>query len=416
MTAINTKSLAPRARVQAATLSLGTATKSESVIAIGYLRAFVTLLVVAHHALLAYHPYVPPAAASLATPPMFWQTFPMTDPQRWPGIELFTGLNDTFFMSLMFLLSGLFVWTSLERKGSRQFLRDRVLRLGLPFAIAVSILAPLTYYASYLATGADPSPVSFGRQWLAVGIWPAGPAWFLWLLLAFDVVAVTLYSVAPNGPAVFERLVANAARRPIAFFGVVIGLSAVAYIPLSLVVGPTSWSVWGPFAFQTSRLFHYLAYFLVGAVLGHYGVSRGLLARDGNLARRWWLWVVTAVIMYGLSVVVFIASIMAQSTSPVWGVINGVNFVLVCAATSFACLSVFVRFAQRRGRLLDCLRDNAYGIFLIHYVAVTWLQLTLLNASLPAPAKGLIVFIGAVTLTWIVIAGLRRIPAVARVI
>ena len=34
---------------------------------------------------------------------------------------LFTGLNDTFFMSLMFILSGLFVWTSLERKGSRGF-------------------------------------------------------------------------------------------------------------------------------------------------------------------------------------------------------------------------------------------------------------------------------------------------------
>lgn len=174
--------------------------------------------------------------------------------------------------------------------------------------------------------------------------------------------------------------------------------------------------VWGPFAFQASRLFQYLLYLLTGVVLGRYGASRGLLARDGNLARRWWLWLVAAVIVYGVSVVVFIVSIMAQSSSPVWGVINGFNFVGVCATTSFACLAVFVRFAQRHIRLLDSLRDNAYGVFLLHYAAVTWLQLSLLNASLPAPAKGMMVFIGAVALTWVVIAGLRRIPAVARVI
>ena len=29
-------------------------------LAIGYLRAFITLLVVAHHSVLAYHPYAPP--------------------------------------------------------------------------------------------------------------------------------------------------------------------------------------------------------------------------------------------------------------------------------------------------------------------------------------------------------------------
>ena len=41
-------------------------------IAIGYLRAFVTVLVVAHHAVLAYHPFAPPPPASLAAQPRWW--------------------------------------------------------------------------------------------------------------------------------------------------------------------------------------------------------------------------------------------------------------------------------------------------------------------------------------------------------
>lgn len=114
-------------------------------LAIGYLRAFVTVLVLAHHAVLAYHPFAPPVAASLVTQPRAWQVFPVVDSQRWSGFALFVGFNDVFFMSLMFFLSGLFVWKSLERKGSTGFLRDRFLRLGLPFVVASALIAPLAY-------------------------------------------------------------------------------------------------------------------------------------------------------------------------------------------------------------------------------------------------------------------------------
>src|SRR5215510_7107985 len=84
--------------------------------AIGYLRAFVTVLVLAHHAALAYHPFAPPPSASLNAEPRLWPAFPVVDSQRWMGFALFVGFNDIFFMSLMFLLSGLFVWNSLKRK------------------------------------------------------------------------------------------------------------------------------------------------------------------------------------------------------------------------------------------------------------------------------------------------------------
>ena len=39
-------------------------------------------------------------------------------------------------MTLMFFISGLFVWGSLQQKGAERFLRDRLLRLGVPFVAA----------------------------------------------------------------------------------------------------------------------------------------------------------------------------------------------------------------------------------------------------------------------------------------
>ena len=90
-------------------------------VALGYLRAFVTVLVVAHHAVLAYHPFAPAPPASLLIQPRWWQAFPVVDSQRWSGFILLVGFNDTFFMSPMFFLSGLFVWQSVQRKGSGRF-------------------------------------------------------------------------------------------------------------------------------------------------------------------------------------------------------------------------------------------------------------------------------------------------------
>ena len=382
---------------------------------IGYLRAFITLLVLAHHAALAYHPFAPEPGAALNGPNRWWQAFPVVDKQRWTGFALLVGFNDTFFMALMFFLSGLFVWKSLQRKGSGHFLRDRAVRLGVPFIIAAALVAPLAYYPTYLQTGAK-GMAGFWQQWGSLGNWPAGPAWFVWVLLAFDVFAAVLFLIWPNWGGTLGHLTSKADRRPIVFFGVLTAASAVAYIPMAVVFNPFSWSSFGPFSFQTSRLLHYLAYFLLGAGVGAYSLGRGLLAPAGNLARRWPLWAVFALIAFGVATGVAMAAMTTHIGSRRWEIAGDAMFVLSCAASSFALLGLFVRFAKARSRIWDSLSSSAYGMYLLHYAFVSWLQYALLRASLPAVAKGSIVFLGTVLLSWGATAVVRRIPAVARVI
>jgi hypothetical protein len=385
-------------------------------VSIGYLRAFITLLVLAHHAVLAYHPFAPAPPASLAAQPRWWQAFPVVDSQRWTGFALLASFNDIFFMALMFFLSGLFVCKSLQRKGSTPFLRDRAARLGVPFLVAAAVIAPLAYYPTYLQTGGGGGFAGYWQQWRSLGNWPAGPAWFVWVLLAFDVVAAALVFVLPRWGDALGRLASAAGQRPIRFFVLLVAVSAVAYIPLAIVFNPFAWSAFGPFTFQTSRLLHYLAYFLVGAGVGAYGVDRGLLAPDGKLARRWALWAVGALVSFGVATGVAIAAITVHIGSRGWEVAGDATFVLSCAASSFAFLALFVRFAKTRRRVWDSLSENAYGMYLIHYVFVSWLQYSLLRAGLPAIAKGSLVFLGTALLSWGATAALRRIPAVARVI
>jgi peptidoglycan/LPS O-acetylase OafA/YrhL len=387
---------------------------AERNVAVGYLRAFVTVLVIAHHAVLAYHPYAPPPPTSLSSEPMLWQAFPVVDSQRWPGVEVFVGFNDVFFMSLMFFVSGLFVWPSLQRKGPGRFLRDRFRRLGIPFVVAAALLAPLAYLPAYLQTGATFNVGDFTKVWLSLPHWPSGPAWFLWMLLAFDCVSTALTRLAPTWGATlggFIRL-----RRPAALFWLLVAASACAYLPLAVGFDPGSWASFGPFSFQVSRPFHYALYFFAGVGLGAGGLAGGLLTSGEKLARRWVLWVTASVGAFLLTATCFL---LALSRGPaagkgLWTVVD-VSFALSCAASSFALLAVFARFA-RRGQVGDSLATNAYGMYITHYALVSWLQYALLRSTLPGAAKGTLVFLGAVALSWMLTAALRRIPAVGAVL
>lgn len=123
------------------------------------LRGFVILVVLAFHSVLAYLGSNPPAAAPFDDPPFRWRSFPIMDADRWFGFDLFCALHDIYLISLMFFISGLFAWPSFNRKGPRQFLRDRLLRIALPFALAVLVLMPVAHYPAYLQTAKDPSPI-----------------------------------------------------------------------------------------------------------------------------------------------------------------------------------------------------------------------------------------------------------------
>jgi Acyltransferase family len=385
---------------------------TERNVAVGNLRAFVTLMVIAHHAVLAYHPYAPAPPASLRAEPMLWQAFPIVDSHHWAGIESFVGFNDTYFMSLMFLLSGLFVWPSIERKGAGKFIRDRARRLGVPFVVAAALLGPLAYLPSYLQVNPEHRVAGFWHTWLSLPHWPSGPAWFLWVLLVFDVVAAGLTRIAPAWGQVLSGIAARL-QRPGASFWLLVAASVVAYVPLAVALGPGSWATFGPFAFQESRALHYGLYFFVGAGIGAYGLERGLLLPGGALARRWPLWLGSAVGSFFLLVIVFLSALSKGEAAGkvAWALVD-FGFVLSCAASSFGFIALFVRFAKP-GKLGKSLSENAYGMYLTHYFLVSWLQYLLLPAALPGAIKGTAVFFGVVGLSWGLTAALRRIPAVA---
>jgi GNAT superfamily N-acetyltransferase len=383
-------------------------------LALDNLRAVVILLVLSFHSVLAYLRFLPAAPFPFDAPPYKWTAFPVVDPHRWLGFDLFCAWQDVFLMTLFFFLSGLFVWPSLVRKGAGRFLYERVLRIGVPFAAVAALLMPLATYPVYLQTAADPGFSAYWRRLLALPLWPCGPMWFLWLLLAGDSAAATLYRLMPRRCEAMVRPLAaegTATRRLFAL----LAASALAYVPLALIFGPMPWSSWGPFSFQLSRPLHYAVYFFAGIALGAHGIERRLFAPDGALARHWPRWLAAAVGSL-LSWMALTALTMHGNAPLALQAVADLSFVLACFANCFGVLAVILRFARRRSRLFDSLKDNAYGMYLVHYVFVVWLQYALLGADLPAVLKSALVFAGTLLASWGATAGLRSVPAAAPIL
>ena len=409
---------APAVAVQQTTARRGGAVAGQDRnLAIGYLRGFITVLVLAHHSVIAYISGLPKPSASFTQPPYLWTAFPIQDPRNGQLFSLLTGFNETFFMALMFFISGLFVWDSLKRKGAGGFVRDRMLRLGLPFVVAAGLLAPLAYYPSYRVTGADPSLAAYWRAWSSLPGWMSGPAWFIWVLLAFGCLAAGLYKLAPRSGEALGGLTDQAKARPAVFFAGLLAVSAAAYIPLVLIFGTTRWLQFGPFSIQASRILHYAVYFAAGIGVGSIGLANGLLATDGALQRRWRRWAIAAPLVFVVVAGLTIASyVLKGAEQPSWEIVNGLAYVLCCAVACLAFMAGFVHFIRKRSAVWDSLAANAYGMYLVHYVFVTWIQFQLLPSNLPGLSKGVLVFASVLALSWATTAALRRIPVVRRVL
>jgi glucans biosynthesis protein C len=377
---------------------------------VDYLRSFITVLVVAHHSTLAYTTF-----ARFNPQAYILSTHPIIDNKRWIGLDIFENFNDVFFMALMFLIGGIFVTAGLQKKGAALFIRDRFYRLFLPFVVAVSFLMPLAYYPAYLNEHPEGRIGSFLRDFVFVEGWPPGPPWFIWVLFLFNFIlallskpAISLITKAGNK----LQICKDSPFRIVCLFYSVVWLL---YVPASWLFGAYSWKSFGPFAFQESRLLLYFGFFIFGSILGASNLSKGLFSADSGFMKKWPVWLAACILFYltllGLEELGregFGKKLGEWPSKIIYGSIYA-------GSTCFSCLAfltIFRKFVTRSSRIRDSLCENAYCIYLVHYIFVIWSQYELLNMEIPALIKFLLTFIFSMLMSWLLSILLRKIPVV----
>jgi peptidoglycan/LPS O-acetylase OafA/YrhL len=103
---------------------------------------------------------------------------------------LWEGHLQAFFMGLLFFLAGFFAHFSLERRGAKNFVRERLLRLGIPFLGYIFVIEPFIIFILNPWGTRHPPLVEAYTHYLTSGrfMGSTGPLWFVEALLIFSVV------------------------------------------------------------------------------------------------------------------------------------------------------------------------------------------------------------------------------------
>lgn len=129
------------------------------------------------------------------------------------ALTVLIGPTGLFMMGTFFFVAGLFMARSLARRDAGTFARERLVRLGWPFAVSALVIWPLTMWLAYRAAGHD---VSVG--WILTHREPlldSGSLWFVEVLLLFSLACAVARTVivrpGPVTPLTGWHLVATAA-------------------------------------------------------------------------------------------------------------------------------------------------------------------------------------------------------------
>lgn len=175
------------------------------------LRVALICLVVLHHIVVTYSGL-----------PLWYYIEKPTSPAVGLGLTIFLLVDQAWFMGAFFLLSGYFTPSSYERKGTGAFLRDRLIRLGVPLVVFYFVLQPILLLPAY-------DDGSLAHWYLsAIG---SGPLWFVLVLLVLDTAYALTRGVTRGRPARENREVAQPA--PPAYWmvvGMALALGLVTYL------------------------------------------------------------------------------------------------------------------------------------------------------------------------------------------
>lgn len=308
----------------------------------------------------------------------------------------FQSIAQAFFMGLLFFLAAYFTPPSFDRKGPKRFLKDRLIRLGIPIIFFAIFVEPIVDYAVALSLGFQGSFLRYVSRYLPFGL---GPLWFVLALLLFDI-AYVIWRIFSSNP---SKVYPFPTKRVIFAFGLLIGIITFA----TRIVFPVDWSV-PVLAFIPAFFPQYVAFFIFGLIAYRSNWVLSLPRKTGN----YW-GSITSLLPLGVSGI-FAVSILTGASflgGLTWQTAAYALWEQVFAIAISIWLVVWFREKfNTQSRFLKVLSESSYGAYIIQTPVLVFLALSLWSVQLPLLLKFVVVSPIGVSLSFIFAYLIKKIP------
>jgi len=354
-------------------------TQSNRIYFLDNLRAFVILLVVVHHGSITYMTYAP----------SWWY---VVDPENSLFFSALVTLMDVPIMFILFLISGYFAFPSLKKRDSWLFLKNKFVRVGLPWIFGVLFLAPPVAYMIYLSRGIPVSYLEFwSHDFWQPQVYQQSVCWFLGILFLMFILLGIIYSLSSRFRALEQR-VSTPTWKLFVFFAAVM---TVGFLTMNLFFPLDTWTHVYVFEFQPERVHLYFGYF----VLGIYAYKKGWFTAKGyKPSLIYWapLFALSGASYVGSRYAILIAA------QPIIAILagNAALFNIFCLSSVMVGIALFQRYVNRCSLFWKSQAANSYGIYYVHPLFLYPLAFVFVPITLSIFLKAPIIIIIAILMSW----------------
>ncbi|REK74178.1 acyltransferase family protein [Paenibacillus paeoniae] len=321
-------------------------------------------------------------------------------------LTIFTAVCQSFFMGLFFFISSYFFPISYERKGAVQFLRGRLVRLGIPLLIYYFVIGPMTVWFAKFRD--HQTLVQFYKDNVWSFRWTFfGPTWFLEASIFFALFYI-LFRFITKGRLKKKSILFPNGKTLVA---VAFALGLIAFVVR--LVYPTGT---GPLELQLGYFPSYILLFIAGII----AQKQGWLEQIPEKLQRIWTWVAIGMIpVLPLGLILtggLEGDIHFEGGFNIQALLYAMWEPFICLGIILFLLSFFQRRFNKTNRLSKWLSENAYTVYLIHPPIIVGWTLAFHGIGLPAIVKWIIVSALSVCACFIVASAIRALPYVRRVL
>jgi len=374
------------------------ATSSSRLFFADHLRVALTILLVLHHLAVMYG----------ANAPFYYVEPPSSkDPLAFLLLLVFVLVNQAYFMGFFFLIAGYFTPGSFDRKGPAAFLKDRLLRLGIPLVVFLLVLNPIASIGIYQMPAAwtgITTPFTWQQYPRLIGV---GPLWFVEMLLIFDLGYAAWRWLTRNQALPAQREARSPSYLAVGVF--VLALALASYL-LRIVVPLGAYTP--ILGFPTpAYLPQYLSFFLLGVIAFRRDWLRTIPGSMGKVG-------------FGVALLATILLLPLALSGKTAFLGNGhwQSAVYVLWDSTFSvgmCLGLitfFRRFFNHQTRLGRFLSRHAFTVYIIHAPVIVLLALALRGIHPEQLLKFSLAALVGVPLCFVVAFLARKIPFASRIL
>jgi surface polysaccharide O-acyltransferase-like enzyme len=355
------------------------------------LRVYLTILVILHHATLAYGGMGDWGIRDTITDelsPILFTTF--------------NALNQSYFMTAFFLLAGYFTPRSLEHKGVKAFLLDRLIRLGVPLLVYTTLILTLTDFLILR--------FHLGRPYRFRLRFEPGHLWFLQVLFLFAVIYVIFKALKKGATNIADRAFPSDGL----IWVTVIVLSICSFlVRLAYPIGKTVLNM------QPGHFAHYVFAFFVGIIAYRGDWFRRLTVAKGKR------WGYIALGTFPLFFVILILGGALEGDAALAKFLGGFTWQALAYATwetiMMVAITLFLLYffrekLNRTGTLAKTLATSVYTVYIVHQTVLYGLNIVFLPVAIPSFLKFLAVSLLSVPLCFLLSVLIRKLPYARRVL